>query len=85
MVNSRQFALNEGTFMRALPGTVPGREQPDRFQLHLCGHRTGKVLGSEVAAYTAISMMLPTSGESDGVPADEFRDTAFCPLSIFKP
>ena len=40
-------------------------------RLHVRGHRTSKVLGTEIAASTVVSMMLSFSRESGEVPANE--------------
>jgi hypothetical protein len=77
--NLRSMRAN---FIRNLPGAAPRRHRPDRFRLHLRGHRTGEFLGSEIAAYTVTSMMLPMSAESDGVPSDESPTLHFAGSSL---
>src|ERR1700733_10551349 len=53
-------------------------------RLHVRGHRRSKVLRTEIAASTAISVMLSTSRESGEVPADESptRHFAACQSSL---
>jgi hypothetical protein len=53
-------------------------------RLHVRGQRTSKVLGTEIAASTVISMVLPISREPDEVPADESptRHLAGCRSSL---